>query len=61
MANDIDMLRDIDELETNKHTKQQGYDLNKLYFYKYIEPNKKKLEQFKKLYIKKYKFLDNYV
>jgi hypothetical protein len=61
MANDIDMMRDIDELQSKNRTKQQGYDLNDLYFYKYIEPNKEKLEYLKKLYTKQYKFLDNYV
>ena len=61
MANDYDMMRDIDELQADKETEQQGYDLNDLYFYKYIEPNNKKLEQLKKLYVKKYGGLDNYV
>jgi hypothetical protein len=61
MANDIDMMKDIDILQAKKETRQQGYDLNDLYFYKYIEPNKKKLEQLKALYIKQYGSLDNYV
>lgn len=61
MANDIDMMKDIDLLQSRKETKQQGYDLNDLYFYKYIEFNPKKLEKLKKLYIENYKFLDNYV
>ena len=61
MANDYDMMKDIDELQADKETEQQGYDLNDLYFYKYIEPNNKKLEQLKKLYVKKYGWLDNYV
>ena len=61
MANDTDMMKDIDELQGNKETKQQGQDLNDLYFYKFIEPNLKKLEKLKKLYIKQYGFLDNYV
>ena len=61
MANDIDMMKDIDELQSRVKTKQQGYDLNDLYFYKYIELNENKLEQLKKLYIKKYGSLDNYV
>jgi hypothetical protein len=61
MANDYDMMKDIDELELNQETQQQGYDLNDLYFYKYVEPNPEKLEELKKLYIKKYGFLDNYV
>jgi hypothetical protein len=61
MANDIDMLNDIDELEGKKETKQQGNSLNKLYFYKFIEPNLNKLEKLKQQYIKKYGFVDNYV
>lgn len=61
MANDSDMMKDIDALLDNKATRQQGYDLNDLYFFKYIEPNKKMLEKCKKLYIKKYGVLDNYV
>jgi len=63
MANDIDMMKDIDELLQENNTKeqiQQGYDLNDLYFWKYIEPNKRKLEQAKELYIKKYGWIDNY-
>jgi hypothetical protein len=61
MANDFDMMKDIDLLQRHKETKQQGYDLNDLYFYKYIEPNPRKLAKLKKLYIKMYGFLDNYV
>lgn len=54
------MLKDIEELRKEKYY-CQVIDLTNLYFYKYIEPNIKKLEQYKKIYIKKYKFLDNYV
>ena len=61
MANDYNMMNDIDDLQANKKTRQQGYDLNDLYFYRYIEPNPKKLEKLKKLYKKMYGFLDNYV
>ena len=61
MANDIDMMKDIDVLQKHKKTKQQGYDLNDLYFYKFIQPNKRKLERLKKLYIEQYGFLDNYI
>jgi len=61
MANDMDMIRDIEELESNPETKQQSYDLSDLYFYRYIEPNPKKLEQLKAQFIKKYGDLDNYV
>ena len=61
MANDMDMLKDITELETDKKTLQQAWDLADLYTYKHIEPNPKKLEYLKKLYKEKYGFLDNYV
>lgn len=64
MANDMDMMKDIDSLlQSNNSAKeiQQGYDLNDLYFFRYIEPNQRKLEKLKKLYIKQYGFLDNYV
>lgn len=61
MANDIDMMKDINELQGNKKTKQQGDDLYDLYFFRYIEPNRRNLEKAKKLYIQKYGFLDNYI
>lgn len=61
MANDMDMMRDIDTLQARKKTRQQGYDLNDLYFYAYIEPNPRKLKRLKALYIKQYGSLDNYV
>lgn len=61
MANDMDMLKDIEELSNNPKTMQQGEDLNMLYFYRYIEPNKTKLDKLKKAYIKKYGSLDNYI
>jgi len=61
MANDIDMVEDIDLLQRHEETLQQGYDLNDLYFYRYVEYNPKKLEHLKKLYKEKYGFLDNYV
>lgn len=61
MANDMDMMRDIDVLQARKKTKQQGYDLNDLYFYKYIDPRPRLLKKLKALYIKMYGFLDNYV
>ena len=63
MANDRDMMNDIDDLlQSHKKEKlQQGYDLNDLYFYRYIDFDPKKLEELKKLYIKKYGVLDNYV
>ena len=61
MANDMDMMRDIDELQSKKKTKQQGYDLNDLYYYKYIVYRPSLLKKYKALYIKQYGFLDNYV
>jgi hypothetical protein len=61
MANDIDMMKDIDELLSKKKTKQQGYDLNDLYFYKYIDSRPRLLKKLKELYIKNYGQLDNYV
>jgi len=61
MANDLNMRQDIDEFQSNQDTAQQGDLLADLYFHRYIEPNSKKLEKLKKLYIKKYGFLDNYV
>ena len=64
MANDKNMMEDIDELLQEDNTEQkiqQGYDLNDLYFYRFIDPDPKKLEKLKKLYIKQYGFLDNYV
>jgi len=61
VANDIDMIKDIDELQANPKTRQEGYDLNDLYFYRFIEPDPVKLEHLKELYIQKYGFLDNYV
>jgi hypothetical protein len=61
MANDIDMMKDINKLQSKKKTKQQGYDLNDLYFFKYIEPRPKLLKKYKALYIKRYGHLDNYI
>jgi hypothetical protein len=61
MANDIDMMKDINKLQSRKRTRQQGYDLNDLYFYKYIAPNSRELNRLKKLYITQYGFLDNYI
>ena len=37
MANDMDMIRDIEELESNPETKQQSYDLSDLYFYRSLK------------------------
>ena len=61
MANDMDMQKDITDLEKNSRTKKQAEDLGLLYFYRYIEPDTKELERLKKLYVKKYGHLDNYV
>lgn len=62
MANDFDMLKDIILLQNQaKKINRQARKLDLMYFYKYIEPNPKKLEQLKKLYIKQYGSLDNYV
>ena len=66
MANNIDMMRDIDDLLRHGNTQkeiQQGYDLNDLYYFRYMvtKPNFKKIERLKKLYKEKYGFLDNYV
>jgi len=63
MANDFNMLEEITELFDSKDKKdiKRGYDLNNLYFYKYIEPNPSELKKLKALYIKEYGFLDNYV
>ena len=61
MANDKNMMEDVNLLQRHEETLQQGYDLNDLYFYRFIDPSPKKLEELKKLYIKKYGFLDNYV
>lgn len=61
MANDWNLTLDIMELQRNKKTRNQGVDLSELYFCKYVENNPKKLEKLKKLYVKKYGFLDNYV
>lgn len=63
MANDNDMLKDIEDLlkENNtKKEKRQGFALNNIYFYRYVEYNEKKLKKAKDSYIKKYGRLDNY-
>lgn len=65
MANDMDMLKDINWLKKNGY-KEQAQDLEDLYMFKYgLGDSKFKTEaQFSKAkeqYIKKYKSIDNYV
>lgn len=65
MANDMDMLGDIEILKDFRHTKQAKI-LEKFYAHAYglgKSPfkNKAEFEKTKKAYEKKYGFLDNYV
>lgn len=60
MANDIDMYRDMVNLEREGEEKQ-AMDLGLCWFYAFIEPNEIELEKAKQHYIKKYGSIDNYV
>lgn len=62
MANDFDMLKDVERLEVEyKILKKQAKALGYLYYLRYIEHKPQELEKEKSKYIKQYGFLDNYV
>ena len=60
MANDSDMLRDIEHLRL-EGKKKQANALSVLYYNRYIDYNDVKLEKLKVEYENKYNALDNYV
>lgn len=60
MANDMDMLHDIRTLKRNKRTQQEGRDLDRVYFYKYVQPSPRRLTGAIAYYEGKYGSMGNY-